>query len=497
MKSNQTVRVDINKANLVKNLQFAFANFSTFVAEIIQNSRRAGASKIEISRQGNALIFSDDGSGIADFQTLFTIGQSGWSGQTQSLENPFGMGFTSALFACETLTVDSNGQRLCASTQDLLAIREIAIVPGDVAQGTRLTLAGLKFDLQALEDDLVRIVRGFPIPVFYNGQPLDRPDALDTDGFCQTIFGWVRLKLIPTYNLDWHNMSVYLQGLLVAGDKNATGRTAVIHLDSSQYQAKLPDRDCLIDASERLQELRQYLRAFIHDTLAQKQREMDEVEFMKAFWLSASLYAPDLLRAHPVAPGSIFAHIGGLARFIHGGFSRPVSDLPFMAKAQFDAGSLIIVRGTAYVDLERDPASAIKRAYLRKLGGIVVEGELPAGHWLTGAPSLDDLRISYVPRNPTLLPNLRGFATELIEVCVCDEVEISGPWGTVLVDDVELTVKVPDEDVYRLYSPMACVRPGEGLEQVEDFTVDGVFNEDWERTSVAAEVSGISCAEVG
>ncbi|WP_204336359.1 ATP-binding protein, partial [Proteus mirabilis] len=89
----------------VKNLKFAFSNFSTFLAELIQNSRRAGASMVDIRLEGKSLTVIDDGQGVQDFQKLFTIAESGWDAQTQSLENPFGMGFTSALFACEVLKV--------------------------------------------------------------------------------------------------------------------------------------------------------------------------------------------------------------------------------------------------------------------------------------------------------------------------------------------------------------------------------------------------------
>jgi len=135
------VRVEVNEANLVKNLKFAFSNFSTFLAELIQNSRRAGATRVEISLEGKDLTVVDDGHGIENFQNLFTIAESGWNQPTQSLENPFGMGFTSALFACERLTVESRGQRLEATTRALLDMLDVPVVTGEITTGTRLTLS--------------------------------------------------------------------------------------------------------------------------------------------------------------------------------------------------------------------------------------------------------------------------------------------------------------------------------------------------------------------
>lgn len=61
---NTSIQLAVNEQNLVKNLKFAFANFSTFLAELIQNSRRAGASSVHITLEGNTLIVVDDGFGI-------------------------------------------------------------------------------------------------------------------------------------------------------------------------------------------------------------------------------------------------------------------------------------------------------------------------------------------------------------------------------------------------------------------------------------------------
>lgn len=246
------VRVEVNEANLVKNLKFAFSNFSTFLVELIQNSRRAGATRVEISLDGKDLTVVDDGHGIENFQNLFTIAESGWNHQTRSIENPFGMGFTSALFACERLTVESRGQRLEATTRALLDMVEVPVVTGEITTGTRLTLSKLSFDETRMEGALQSIARGYPIPIIFNGVALARPEALDATTFDQTPIGAVWIKDLSHVTLGSSDVCVFLQGILVAGSSHCRAPHVVVHLDSAKFKAKLPDRNCLIDAEEKL-----------------------------------------------------------------------------------------------------------------------------------------------------------------------------------------------------------------------------------------------------
>jgi hypothetical protein len=285
------VRVAVNEANLVKNLKFAFSNFSTFLGELIQNSRRAGATKVDIALVGKTLTVSDDGHGIENFQNLFTVAQSGWTQQTQTLENPFGMGFTSALFACERLTVESCGQRLDAQTSTLLQLSDVQVVPADVAAGTRLTLTNLSFDESRVESALKAIARGYPIPIIFNGTSLDRPEALDCAAFEQIPIGAVWIKDLSKVTLASSNVRVFLQGLLVAGSSHCSAPLVVIHLDSTLFKAKLPDRDCLIDEHEKMAEIQKHLGHLIHTLLAKKQSEMDAVAFVVTYWEVACKFA--------------------------------------------------------------------------------------------------------------------------------------------------------------------------------------------------------------
>ena len=122
----------------------------------------------------------DDGCGIGNLQTLLTVAESGWDADLIEREHPFGVGFLSAIFACEDLTVVSRGGRISVPTADLLAFQPVSVEPVDDWDGiTRITLRDFKRAADQLEFHLRRLARGFPIPVVFNGEELKRHEALD------------------------------------------------------------------------------------------------------------------------------------------------------------------------------------------------------------------------------------------------------------------------------------------------------------------------------
>jgi hypothetical protein len=76
---------------------------STIAAELLQNSRRAGATHIDITitslattgekKDGCRVIINDNGAGIDNPDLLLTFGGSGWLEDMQTSETPAGMGF--------------------------------------------------------------------------------------------------------------------------------------------------------------------------------------------------------------------------------------------------------------------------------------------------------------------------------------------------------------------------------------------------------------------
>lgn len=76
------------------------ATLDDIFAELFQNARRAGAKQISVSQIdypniGPVICLIDNGPGLNDPRALFTLGQSAWDNDVQSLEDAAGMGFFS------------------------------------------------------------------------------------------------------------------------------------------------------------------------------------------------------------------------------------------------------------------------------------------------------------------------------------------------------------------------------------------------------------------
>ncbi|ENZ77711.1 MULTISPECIES: ATP-binding protein [Ralstonia] len=483
--SSTSVRIAVNQGNLVKNLKFAFSNFSTFLAELIQNSRRADASMVDIRLEGKTLIVFDDGQGIQDFQKLFTIAESGWDAQTQSLENPFGMGFTSALFACETLKVESCGQRLEARTSALLEMRDLMVEPGEVVTGTRLTLSNLTFDEKRIGDALKEIARGYPIPIQFNGVELERPDCQDDQSFVATPIGAVSIRNLKGMGIGG-GIVVYLQGIRVIGH----GRSqpdGVVHLDSAQFKAKLPDRNCLIDSNDRAKEIEAQVRAVAHSMLSDLQSKMDPIDFATSYWDVAARCAPDILRNHPVVPASEVNVLANLVCFSewHEPFAYSGKDVQALHRSDFEQGKVRVVRGSGRVDLEVDFYSAVKLAYVMKMNAYIVAGNLPKGHWLMNAPAVDELDVSFDVVSPGVVAG-SCYETHSFDIQICEGVALKGLWGDVVVTDQEIAIGSGEDwlDNVTIYSPPSAAR-GEGVLQFTVFSSDDSHDEQYERECLA------------
>ena len=69
------IQVRINEEGALRNQRYAFTDKFTLFSELMQNARRAGATRIDIwydDAQGILRVI-DDGCGIDDFQKLLTF----------------------------------------------------------------------------------------------------------------------------------------------------------------------------------------------------------------------------------------------------------------------------------------------------------------------------------------------------------------------------------------------------------------------------------------
>ena len=161
--------------------------------ELLQNARRAAATRIDITIQetqadASCLVtVQDDGGGIEDFHQLLTLGASDWPAATKRFEDPAGMGFFSL---CRSEVEVHSGHRFAKITPSVFLGKSSAEIKisGECVRGTRLrfTRTSSRF---ALRESLERVTKFYPLEVRLEGDVLLRRDFLDSALYREVIDG--------------------------------------------------------------------------------------------------------------------------------------------------------------------------------------------------------------------------------------------------------------------------------------------------------------------
>ena len=89
----ETIRACVCEKLLQKADRLFTGTMDGRIIELLQNARRAGATKVNISNEEDGYItITDNGKGIEDFQKLLDLGNSGWDEKLEAGEDPAGVG---------------------------------------------------------------------------------------------------------------------------------------------------------------------------------------------------------------------------------------------------------------------------------------------------------------------------------------------------------------------------------------------------------------------
>jgi hypothetical protein len=314
-----TVRAGINERRFFESMQHLFAGSFSMVGELMQNARRAGASRVcfEFDPERATLAVVDDGHGIRDFQTLIQLCESSWDEKTMLSDRPFGMGLFSLLFAARQVTFRSCGLRLAVTLQDVIDKRALDVVPDADAPtaGTRIELVDLTSALlqkqhaylpvhnlvaHLAEYALYNAVReracSFPIPVVINGFELHRPYAQETLQGEHTSVGFVSIPSIHVhpdrsigtlYSLS--NVKMFLQGLPI-GAGSYRPPEVLVHLDTTSFTARMPDRSSLYDHDLACKRIQDAITQVARDHLVRQKAALSGQDFVRRHWRDCSQY---------------------------------------------------------------------------------------------------------------------------------------------------------------------------------------------------------------
>lgn len=413
------LRAGINERRFFENMKHLFASSFSMLGELMQNARRAGATQVafELDAEQRTLMVHDDGCGIEDFQNVIALCDSGWNEQIQLTDKPFGMGLFSLFFAAEKVVFRSKGHRLEVSLGDITNRRTLKLTPDrttTLAKGTRVELHGLHQDLLAhhfgggprLLAELKERSMGFPIPVIFNGGALPRPHAQSQLEGIFTPVGFVSYVGV-THQRDrdiayTRQCNLYLQGLPI-GAKYGEGAQIVVHLDSVQFTARMPDRSDLFDPQTQWGIIQSELRATVTRYLAQAKHEMEAQAFIKRYWKACRDHGcSHLLNDIPWVPERALARIDEIkpdGREMRTSL-RTDDNGQLIHKCDIESG-----RVRVWIDIPEDYTddyqSIVAFKVMQRLQVLDLRDELHADHWLFGVGEhFPDLDFTYEVDNP-------------------------------------------------------------------------------------------------
>ncbi|WP_163057126.1 ATP-binding protein [Acidithiobacillus ferrooxidans] len=381
---NAVVKINVNEKTLISHLKMAFATGTTWVTELLQNARRAGATKIHIllNPDRKEVTIVDDGQGIEDMQHLFSIAESGWDEPVLSDEKPYGMGFLSCLFACEKVHIISQKQQAKVVTKGALAFDDIHVEQHPGVQGTFIRMEGVTNMPSA--QFIQSAVKGFPVPVYLNWSttPLENLHAVDAMDWDETEIGLIHISRL---DCRFYDPVFYLQGLPInAGFRHqyADGNV-IVHLDSTKFFGRLPDRSSVIDPESTAVAIRSAITHLYEGKLHQKKTEMlangQAQEFVARYGEVCMTYCKKMLNDVPFFPE---AAIGGMVYDLDCNANNTSLSFPANPVSQ---ASVVEKKVTLFSgnDGDYDTENLAHMALIQAYDGIIVRADtLDSEHWV-------------------------------------------------------------------------------------------------------------------
>lgn len=258
----KSVQVKVNVINEMKKLRTViYGDRLAWVEELIQNTQRAGAKRVDITVHRDKFIINDDGKGCDNVNALFEKSTSGW-GEEVSSQNPFGEGFFSTIMVANLIRVRSVGFEAEFNVREMFEKNTLDVVrvKGSAKRsGFSVELEDLddEYSRWAVEDRVKQVAQYISGTNFYlNGEKVKTKKFTDTDNhkFARVIKtedfkGWIRPHKWGSkpegdgYGGDY--LKLYAQERFVK-ELNYSGIDGVILVADGKVDLRSPDRKDVI-----------------------------------------------------------------------------------------------------------------------------------------------------------------------------------------------------------------------------------------------------------
>jgi len=437
---NTSIKLKINEKKLMNNLEFAFTNEATVLSELMQNARRAGATKVDFiyDEYTEELVVEDDGHGIDDMQSLLHAAESNWDDEIMDTESPYGLGFLSAIFSADRIKIESNKQGVEFTKEKILNFDKVKLKKSDRSSGTIITLYG--FELHRIDLELKGFARGFPIDVTLNGQLLKRDHAINSDmEFIDTEIGACYLsgyevELITNERpCGTKDKVVYLQGIEVYNSCHFSrkGIKNIIHLDPEQFKGRLPDRDILVNQVTALESVDETIKKLWQEKLELEVWEEDSRCIADKYYSALKFWWKlDLLNDNPYLPKEVLQSWDVYPVLFQEWEEEGTKVNKLIPRDEVAAGKYIL---TSF-DYDYDSFQAWMYAYVKGTYGI--QNALDNGHWVYDyVIDLDVENISLELTGGINDDIFDGEWTYRSPVIFCESAILNGPLGEAVIED--------------------------------------------------------------
>ena len=219
---NRTIRAHVDPAAISRVSRFFDASSTQIIHEMLQNARRAGATRVLVNVGASRVSITDNGRGIADPAILLAFGASGWDEAAARNEDPAGMGFFS--LARREAVIDSapapagEPWRIELQPEHFLGRLDADVQSGGqppTPHGTRVSFSH-QGESAAIKEAVRAAARYGPLDVTLDNQPVERADFLTESQVVHTeTLGGVRIGVRHSPTAAWDRPRINFHGLQI------------------------------------------------------------------------------------------------------------------------------------------------------------------------------------------------------------------------------------------------------------------------------------------
>ena len=286
-----SIRARVHDGAIDRVTRFFNATLADAFVELIQNARRAGATRLQVvtdavpeaeASGGIRVTVTDDGNGIADPAVLLSFGESGWDEDTARREDPAGIGvYALSKRGC---TVSSRvrwplldlapGWRIALTPDCFLGKEEAAVVAANAPwpHGTAISFMSEQTP-EAIKAAVDGGARHCPLSITFNGEAIERRAFLDgavhVEIWRGLAFGVFRNRLtgFHTPDLNFHGLTLTVRLPTVGCIEGGTWSVRADIRSCPELELVLPARKEAVE-TPFLDEVRDAARLAIYRAMA-------------------------------------------------------------------------------------------------------------------------------------------------------------------------------------------------------------------------------------